>query len=860
MTEGRPILFLWGQRFPEPPVEEAPPDGNWWRQYSERLTLTPSALTELSESSRRLMSLLPSSNNPNASLVRGAVVGAVQSGKTAHMIALTARALDAGYNCVVVLAGMKDDLRAQTARRFNVQLLRQRDPLAGSRDGFTMTVQQTERRVEGLAPPYFLDCHQWALFHIKLGQAFDRGIPVVAVIKKNKASLASMRERIRQAARKMSPRKLALLVLDDECDEASVEPNDETPTPELIANLWRLPEQSVSLSYVGYTATVAANLLQKPDNDLYPDDFVFLLRSPAARDSALTFREPSPHAWYCGGHAFYESFIRPVDGGSSLLVEPIVTEAELRHSPAENGSLKQAIRVFLVGAAFRHLEHPEWTFEDPRRHPAPHTMIVQASTAIADHVKFAEAIRAFIGIQSLDAGASSDSLESDFEHHPQRWADAVSSLEQSRMAVNEVQPHPWPLRQFDWDKVWEEILSLAPHVRIRVLNSGPESIDALEFESPSDGHGTPLLPSDLLSIIVGGGRLSRGLTIEGLSVSYFSRRADVPVEDTILQLSRWYGYRGRHLDYCRVFTTDSVAGELTWIHRHDQEMRSRLASLVEERTTPRRAGLVLASVPRGLPTAKLGVGKLKDVSYSPWCRALDFVEIGDEERNNETVAVVLAQKVAERKRRDVLTRGGTRRGIVSEGWPVEEILEVLESMRFSKHNPDETIALLGSAYRRHDSDRKVTTFLPEEIDPYAVAAYLRVWRAQATKDRKHFPTFNVGVAYGTEHVDVSPFEYPLANREISAAGFVNGGWVGRSENWDGDQFFDGIASDNFIGDSPNRREGAPGLLLLYVIHKDSVGRRGNGVRRTSHSPMFGISVPAGGPPFRRVLLEPSHPA
>lgn len=790
--------------------------------------------------------------------VRGAVVGSVQSGKTAHMLAVTARALDAGYKIVVVLAGMKDDLRAQTARRFNVQLLRQRDSLSGNRAGFTLSIPESEKRTSALAPPYYLDCHQWPLFHVKMTQAIDRGTPIVAVIKKNKASLSTMRERIRHAWTRKGAKEVPLLILDDECDEASVEPEEETPTPELIANLWRLPEGGVegTVAYVGYTATVAANLLQKPDNELYPSDFVTLLRAPAGRESALTFKEPSPHAWYCGGESFYERFVRPVDGGSTLLVEPTVMEEELAHDPIKNASLKQATRTYLVGAALRFLEHPEWSLDDPVHAPEPHTMIVQASTSIADHEKWAQAIRAFLGILQREEGASRAALDADLSQNGDRWSEALSSLEQSRGAINELQPHPWPLRHFDWGEIWARVHFLAPHLRLRVLNSAPGSVDDLDFEPAMNGAGVQMLPRDLLSIIVGGGRLSRGLTIAGLSVSYFSRWADVPAEDTILQLSRWFGYRGHHLDYCRVFTTAAIAGELVWIHTHDQEMRSRLAALMKERKTPREAGLVLSSIPHGLPTSKLGVGTLRDISYSPWCRVLTFVEIGSCEQHNETIALDLLRQVTARGAENVVTGTGAVRGVLSRGWSAEELIRVLESLQYTKHNPNEKLAALGTAYRAHDPERETSACLPEEIDPYAIAAYLRLWSTQAKNEGKTLPRFNLGIAYGSETTDTAPFDIPLANREISSEGFVNGGWIGRSEGWSGDQFFDSVPQSLLIDDTAKRKEGADGLFLLYVVHKDSLGRRGKGARRGHHSPMLGISIPTGGPVFRRVLLKP----
>jgi hypothetical protein len=277
---------------------------------------------------------------------------------------------------------------------------------------------------------------------------------------------------------------------------------------------------------------------------------------------------------------------------------------------------------------------------------------------------------------------------------------------------------------------------------------------------------------------------------------------------------------------------------------------------MKDRITPREAGMVLSSIPHGLPTSKLGVGILRDISYSPWCRVLTFVEIGSREQHNEAVALDLLRVARVRGAESVVTGTGTVRGILSRGWSAEELIGVLESLQYTKHNPNEELAALGTAYRAHDPERETSARLPEEIDPYAIAAYLRIWSAQAHNEGKALPKFNLGIAFGSETADVAPFDIPLANREISSEGFVNGQWIGRSEGWTGDQFFDSVPESLLIDDTAKRKEGADGLILMYVVHKDSLGRRGRGTKRAHHSPMFGVSIPAGGPIFRRVILPP----
>jgi hypothetical protein len=295
---------------------------------------------------------------------------------------------------------------------------------------------------------------------------------------------------------------------------------------------------------------------------------------------------------------------------------------------------------------------------------------------------------------------------------------------------------------------------------------------------------------------------------------------------------------------------------LTWIHQHDFELRSTLAELISKQSTPKEAGIVLASIPHGLPTAKLGVGQIKDICFSPSCRVLNFVEIGSFEEGNELVAVDVVRKIHERGGQNVTTASKAVRGITSFGWSIPDIIEVLEALQFSRHNPRESTMPLSKSYKEADSTRPMNSFIPEDIDPYAIAAYLREWMRIAVENKLPLPIFNVGVAFGSEDQSTNPFDIPLANREITKDGFVNGGWVGRSDGWPGDQFFDGLAPTRVSADTAKRIEGAPGLLLLYVLHKDGRGRRNRGVTRSFHSPMFGISIPGGGPRLRRVVLAP----
>jgi hypothetical protein len=103
-----------------------------------------------------------------------------------------------------------------------------------------------------------------------------------------------------------------------------------------------------------------------------------------------------------------------------------------------------------------------------------------------------------------------------------------------------------------------------------------------------------------------------------------------------------------------------------------------------------------------------------------------------------------------------------------------------------------------------------------------------------------------------------PFDIPLSNRFVTQDGIAVGGWTGRSGGWAGDAFFDDPPVQFRVPESYSRLEGADGLLLMYIIHKDARGRGMAGIARTHHTPVLGISIPGGGPSFRRTLWLTSN--
>ncbi len=857
---GRPV-FLWGAPPPLPDVRGfAPRSSRWWAQYTSSLSTSPASLAELSRTSQEIAALLPDPQRwgEKPSPYCGLVVGAVQSGKTASMMGVASIALDQGYRIIVVLAGAKDDLRQQTARRFNAQLLKQSDEVAPT-GATTLGTPKGPGPLGGFAAPFQLDVNQFSLFQLKLLRALNANEPVVVVVKKNIVSLRELQNSLEVAFARLGAHTLPMLVLDDECDEASVDEADAT-IPAAIYGLWRRSGRSpANVAYVGYTATAAANVLQSRSNALYPEEFAYLLKYPGPEASSLTYKESDPDAWYSGGECFYAAFGDEPSEDSNFLVSACVEGTHLAGTVENNESLALALRLYFVGCAYRLALSPERTFDDPRSWPLAQSMLVQTSADTDEHSRWASGIVEMLHGRPCEGRAFSFDIErlgDMVETHEQQWRECFDRLDLSRERVYSARPRSGVQKRISWNDVKLLLREVFSRTRLKVINSDPALGAALDFAAQRMPDGTLLPPQDTFVIVVGGSKLSRGLTVEGLCISYFVRWPDHPTEDTVLQMSRWFGYRGTYLEFCRIFTTPRIADELARMHENDRELRLQLAQLMRSGRSPRDARLVLQANPRALPTGKMGGGVVVDLTLSPFVHVFRKAEIGDSARYNQESANNIVGRIRARGGIRVFSRSGIQKGFLSRGWTCREAADCLDSFRFEDHNPNDEENLLRGFYRKSLRESRVVSGRDPLNDPFQVAAYLRAWEDDAAQKRcGASPLFSVGFVCGEMSAATEPFDFPLVNREITADGIVVGGWSGKSDSWDGDVFFDGLPLTDRVFGTSHRIAGSSGLLLLYVVHRSATGRSGRGVVRAYHTPVFGISVPSGGPQFRRVVSK-----
>jgi hypothetical protein len=519
---------------------------------------------------------------------RGLVVGHVQSGKTANYAGLANKAADAGYKLIVVLAGMHNVLRQQTQRRLDRDVLGYDTASAQAGQGF--------RRI-GVGP-FDVNVHAEHLTTQAANGDFKRAIadnlgigvqqrPVMLVVKKNASILANLNTWVREV---LAPRgdtdARPLLVIDDEADQASVDTgeqdfdDDDTPDPDyepkrINGQIRQLLAAFSRKAYVAYTATPFANILihdaataDEFGGDLFPRSFIVNLPTPSdyVGASSVFGLEDADE----GDNSL--DAIRHVDQQDEGWIPPNhkKTLVPLYEGQEEiPPSLQEAIMAFVLVCAAR----------SARGRPNAHnSMLVHVSRFKDVHQQVFGQLQDWLANlkRVLRYGTEDDAV---MRQMKALWTDDFERTS-SRIRTLEIGRG---LPSTTWPQVREQLAMAIDKIQPQVVNS--ERKDAIDYEG-NEAQG--------LSIIaIGGDKLSRGLTLEGLSVSYFLRASKM--YDTLMQMGRWFGYRPGYVDLCRLYTTPDLELWFRHVSHAAEELRERLDHMAMIGSTPETYGLRIQS-------------------------------------------------------------------------------------------------------------------------------------------------------------------------------------------------------------------------------------------------------------------------
>ena len=567
----------------EPWLEDARSrlDPYYWNRYRRLLTsryFSRQVLAAMDSVTDRILGLLENPVREGEWDRRGMVMGHVQSGKTANYTGLICKAADAGYKVIVIIAGIHNNLRNQTQRRIDEGLvgldstrLRGKLPVQ-SRVGVGRFNSQRQPNAFTTSQRDFnktiADSVGVPLKNLKE--------PVVFVIKKNPSTLRNLIEWLtaHNAQQGTATIREPMLLIDDEADNASINirhgQNEVSRINGQIRGLLQLFDRSC---YVGYTATPFANIFIDPDSenamlghDLFPRDFIVSLDPPDNYFGATkVFIENSERIVHC------------VDDNADLL--PLKHPLH-HHVTGLPETLETAVRVFLVARAIRlargQVGKHNSMLVNVSRFVDVQRQIRNEIHALVDRIRRSVRVNGARPPAEALRDPEIEALFRVFENHYAGtcgvpWSDVQTLLHDSVSAVKVVE----------------------------VNSRASDSLDYVESEK-----------AGLNVIAVGGFSLSRGLTLEGLVVSYFLRNS--MMYDTLLQMGRWFGYRNGYEDLCRVWMPEEAQGWYTHITESIDELRDELARMQSMNATPTEFGLRVRSHPDTLVVTarnKMGSGR-----------------------------------------------------------------------------------------------------------------------------------------------------------------------------------------------------------------------------------------------------------
>ncbi|MBX3266535.1 MAG: Z1 domain-containing protein [Acidobacteria bacterium] len=486
--------------------------------------------------------------------IKGMVVGHVQSGKTGNYAGLVCKAADSGYKFIVVIAGGTNNLRNQTQHRLNEAFV-----------GLDMG-QQVGAGIGNSPPERMPICLTTTERDFNRTDA-DRNsqglnfqiitVPVLIVIKKNTSALSNVITWLRNQYRNRIPDH-SMLIIDDESDYASINTNDADKDPTQINKRIReLITMFNKGSYVAYTATPYANIFIDHEatsdalgDDLFPKDFIYALDAPTN---------------YFGARRI---FIESEDRHLIPIPEADLAFLPLRHKKDTliaklPESMYEAIRLFVINVAIRGIRGQGGSHN---------SMLIHASRFTLIHEQLTRLVEEYLKV-----------LQKEFStfgmlHEPERQSTHIAETQNTFESI--VEPAG---EGEDWPTVAKSITATISSLIVREVHQ--RSRIKLEYRS------------DIVTnaIAVGGASLSRGYTLEGLSVSYFMR--NTVFYDTLMQMGRWFGYRPGYEDLCRIYMPEMTIDHFRTIIEATEDLIDSLKVMAENNRTPNEFGLAVRQHP-----------------------------------------------------------------------------------------------------------------------------------------------------------------------------------------------------------------------------------------------------------------------
>ena len=547
-----------------PWLDEAKSLNSWyyWERYKKLLIQKRFSKDVVISTDRETDEVLARLGNPKNVVKkwdrRGMVVGRVQSGKTSNYVGLICKAADAGYSFIIVIAGMSRKLRNQTQGRIDEGFVGyDTGKMSNGRNEIGVGLISSKKRPVSLTNT-LRDFHK-QIATTNTSQISSYNVPLILVVQKNAATLQNLIEWLRDnsivADRDMI--KQPMLLIDDEADNASINTKyKEQNVTKINGQIRDILNMFMHSSYVGYTATPFANIFIDPEQDhemhqqdLFPQNFIVGLDTPS------NYFGPTK-VFVDGLHDEHNpTWLRYITDNEDVLPISHKKEYEVDDLPS---SLIEAVRTFLLARTIRNLRG------DSHKHCS---MLVNASRFIGIHGQLRNRLHEVL-----------ESIQNSVRVYGSQGDVGLNDCELN--ALHAVWKKEYKCERYSWQTVQENLFESISSAKVIEVNSVSK-----ELNYTSSGN------IGQTAIAVGGFSLSRGLTIEGLVVTWFLR--NTMMYDTLMQMGRWFGYRDGYEDLCRIWMPPNSIGWYSFISKAAEELHEQLRKMGEAEATPRDFGLAV---------------------------------------------------------------------------------------------------------------------------------------------------------------------------------------------------------------------------------------------------------------------------
>lgn len=672
-------------------------DNFFWSRYKkyllEKTSISRVSINRLDDTT--LPDIMNCLGNPNEksdkqNVRRGLIIGDVQSGKTATYTGLICKAADAGYKVVILLTGTTENLRVQTQERIDEGIVGITLKKEGKIEKYPRVGVGLDNKpikatsVTSTLNDFVGNCN-------KITMSLASNSLVLFVVKKNVSVLERLYNWLRE--QNIDPRSgyvdIPMLLIDDEADNASVntrrDETDPTKTNKLIRQICNL---FMNATYVGFTATPFANVFIDPDSvdamqhaDLFPEHFIYALESPSNYVGADKIFYPEGP--YYGNLRYITDILEP-DYTSEEFRDLNLNHPEVlnegpfyyKHKKEWDGilpdSLREAIICFCLANVIRDLRG---------QGRSPRSMLINMSRFIHVQKVITERVSKWFEdiYQNIRVNFSNEAIKN---LRLPLYCELRSVWEKHFSHIEDI--------TFDRVSQKEALLKALEKIEVKMVNGSKQSASLNYKDNPS-----------LRVIAIGGLALSRGLTLEGLMVSYFYR--NTATFDVLMQMGRWFGYRHGYEDIFQIWTSQTSALWYAEISRASAELKNDIREMFDQRLTPKDFGIKVRDNCDELQITafnKMRTATSKDMMYTFYGNIYDTPYITSNIEHNkintqkvrDLVSKLYSQgyklKYADYKKLnknvDDASDGTTR---YFPDVPKEVVIEFLRSIKYSMANP-----------------------------------------------------------------------------------------------------------------------------------------------------------------------------